>query len=79
MSNTAYPGSVGYQPLGQARRPFPPMTKTIPFDYAFQFPLRGVHDNRVQDVVEISMEGVFVASSLGYSVVLDEQKRPRTF
>jgi hypothetical protein len=55
------------------------MTKTIPFDYAFQFSLKGERNNRVQDVVEISMEGVFVALSLGYSVVLDEQKRPRTF
>ena len=74
-----YPNQVGYQALGQARRPLLPTTKTIPFDYAFQFPLKGERDNRVQDVVEISMEGVFVALSLGYSVVLDEQKRPRTF
>jgi hypothetical protein len=74
-----YPNQVGYQALGQARRPLPPTTKTIPFDYVFQFPLKGERDNRVQDVVEISMEGVFVALSLGYSVVLDEQKRPRTF
>jgi hypothetical protein len=74
-----YPNQVGYQALGQARRPPLPTTKTIPFDYTFQFPLKGERDNRVQDVVEISMEGVFVALSLGYSVVLDEQKRPRTF
>src|SRR5262245_50150637 len=79
MSSTMYPNPVGYQTLGQARRSLPPTTKTIPFDYAFQFPLKGERDNRVQDVVEISMEGVFVALSLGYSVVLDEQKRPRTF
>jgi hypothetical protein len=79
MSSTVYPNQVGYQALGQAQRPLPPTTKTIPFDYAFQFTLKGERDNRVQDVVEISMEGVFVALSLGYSVVLDEQKRPRTF
>ena len=79
MNSTMYPNQVGYQALGQARRPLPPTTKTIPFDYVFQFPLKGERDNRVQDVVEISMEGVFVALSLGYSVVLDEQKRPRTF
>jgi hypothetical protein len=74
-----YPNPVSYQAPGQARRPPLPTTKTIPFDYAFQFPLKGERDNRVQDVVEISMEGVFVALSLGYSVVLDEQKLPRTF
>jgi hypothetical protein len=79
MSSTMYPNQVGYQALGQARRPPLPTTKTIPFDYAFQFPLKGERDNRVQDVVEISMEGVFVALSLGYSVVLDEQRQPRTF
>jgi hypothetical protein len=55
------------------------VTKTIPFDYAFQFSLKGERNNRVQDVVEISMEGVFVALSLGYSVMPDEQKQPRTF
>ena len=79
MSRAMYPHQVGYQALGQERQPLPPTTKTIPFDYVFQFPLQGERDNRVQDVVEISMEGVFVALSLGYSVVLDEQRRPRTF
>lgn len=79
MSSTVYPNQVGYQAPGQARRPLPPTTKMIPFDYTFQFPLKGERDNRVQDVVAISMEGVFVALSLGYSVALDEQARPRTF
>lgn len=79
MSSTMYPNPVSHQVPGQARRPLQPTTKTIPFDYAFQFSLKGERNNRVQDVVEISMEGVFVALSLGYSVVLDEQKQPRTF
>lgn len=79
MSSTAYPSPVGYQAASQARRPPLPTTKTIPFDYVFQFSLKGERNNRVQDVVEISMEGVFVALSLGYSVALDEQTRPRTF
>jgi hypothetical protein len=55
------------------------MTKTIPFDYVFRFTLTGKRDNRVQDVVAISIEGVFVAVSMGYSLALDEQKPPRTF
>jgi hypothetical protein len=33
----------------------------------------------VQDVVEISTEGVFVALSVGYSLVLDERSTARTF
>jgi hypothetical protein len=61
-------------PLRQA-----PLAKTIPFDYAFQFALQGRRGNKVQDVVEISTEGVFVALSVGYSLVLDEQSAARTF
>lgn len=53
--------------------------KTIPFDYAFQIALTGTRGNKVQDVVEISTEGLFVALSVGYSMVLDEQRTPRTF
>jgi hypothetical protein len=53
------------------------MTKTIPFDYVFQFDLKGIPGNKVQDVVDISMQGVFVAVSIGYSFVKTEI--PRTF
>jgi hypothetical protein len=56
-----------------------PAVKTIPFDYVFQFAMLGQRGNKVQDVVEISTEGVFVALSVGYSLVLDERKTPRTF
>jgi hypothetical protein len=60
------------------------LTKTIPFDYVFEFKLKGKDPNsqdvvKLQDVVEISMQGVFVAASLGYSFVLDESKVPRGF
>ena len=73
----AYP-SFGQAP-NQATVAQPVMTKTIPFDYAFQFTLKGERGNKVQDVVEISMQGVFVAVSLGYSLVLDERTISRTF
>ena len=79
MRHLAYPTTVANQSLGQPRQLAPAMTKTIPFDYVFQFKLDGRAKNKVQDVVEISMEGVFVALSVGYSLVLDEQKRPRAF
>jgi hypothetical protein len=62
-----------------ARSNAPPAAKTIPFDYVFQFTLTGVRGAKVQDVIEISMEGVFVALSLGYSLVLDERRTPRLF
>jgi hypothetical protein len=79
MRNLVYPNAVADHALGQARQPLPARAKTIPFDYVFQFPLRGEPNNRVQDVVDISMEGVFVALSIGYSLVLDEQRLSRTF
>jgi hypothetical protein len=66
-------------PRGDARLRQAPPAKTIPFDYAFQFALQGKRGNKVQDVVEISTEGVFVALSIGYSLMLDEQKTARTF
>jgi len=53
--------------------------KTIPFDYVFQFALQGSPTNKVQDVVEISAEGVFVALSVGYSLATDERRTPRRF
>jgi len=53
--------------------------KTIPFDYVFQFALQGKRGVKTQDVVEISTEGVFVALSVGYSLVADEKSAARTF
>jgi hypothetical protein len=64
---------------GDARlRPGLP-AKTIPFEYVFQVALQGTPGNKVQDVVEISSEGVFVALSMSYSLMLDEQRTARTF
>jgi hypothetical protein len=59
--------------------------KTIPFDYVFEFKLNGKDATntqdvvKLQDVVEISMQGMFVAVSMGYSFVLDERKTSRSF
>jgi hypothetical protein len=66
-------------PRGDTRPRPAPAAKTIPFDYVFQFALLGKRGNTVQDVVEISTEGVFVALSVGYSLVLDERSTGRTF
>ena len=38
----------------------------IPYDYAAKFELRGIPGNIVQDVINISVEGVFVAVAIGY-------------
>lgn len=79
MRTTGYSNTVADQALGQARGLPPKLAKTIPFDYVFEFKLTGQRGNRVQNVVEISIEGIFVATSIGYSLVLDEQRRPRSF
>ena len=46
-----------------------PTTKEIPYDYVARFVLTGVRGNRVQDVVNISIEGAFVAVTIGYSFI----------
>ena len=44
--------------------------KEIPYDYVAKFKLQGKAGNRVQDVINISTEGSFVAVAIGYSFIL---------
>jgi hypothetical protein len=44
-------------------------TKEIPYDYVAKFTLRGERGHRVQDVINISIEGAFVAVTIGYSFI----------
>ena len=46
-----------------------PTTKEIPYDYVAKFKLQGIRGNRVQDVINISIEGGFVAMAIGYSFI----------
>lgn len=46
-----------------------PTNKEVPYDYVAKFALRGVRGNRVQDVINISIEGAFVAVAIGYSFI----------
>ena len=43
--------------------------KEIPFDYVATFTLEGRRGNRVRDVINISVEGAFVAVAIGYSFI----------
>lgn len=79
MSQFGYPNPRAIPQRGATRTNAPPAVKTIPFDYVFQFTLLGQRGNKVQDVVEISTEGVFVALSVGYSLILDERRTPSAF
>jgi hypothetical protein len=42
--------------------------RILPFDYGAEFPLTGTVGNLVQDVINISVEGVFVAVAIGYGL-----------
>jgi hypothetical protein len=47
-----------------------PAVKEIPYDYVARFTLKGTRrGERVQDVINISTDGVFVATAVGYSFV----------
>jgi len=46
-----------------------PTVKEIPYDYVATFLLEGRRGNRVQQVINISTEGAFVAVAVGYSFV----------
>ncbi len=79
MSQFGYANPIAVPQRGAARTNAEAAVKTIPFDYVFQFALQGKRGNKTQDVVEISTEGVFVALSVGYSLVVDEKSVARTF
>jgi hypothetical protein len=51
------------------RNGIPPTVKEIPYDYVATFALQGRRGNRVQDVINISTDGAFVAVSVGYSFI----------
>jgi hypothetical protein len=46
-----------------------PAAKELPYDYVARFQLRGQAGNRVQDVINVSVEGAFVAVAIGYSFI----------
>ena len=43
--------------------------KEIPYDYVARFQLLGERGDRVQDVINVSVEGAFVAAAIGYSFI----------
>jgi hypothetical protein len=46
-----------------------PTTREIPYDYVAKFILHGRRGNRVQDVINVSVEGSFVAVAVAYSFI----------
>lgn len=43
--------------------------KEIPYDFVATFKLEGKRGNRIQDVINVSVDGAFVAVSVGYSFI----------
>jgi hypothetical protein len=50
--------------------------KEIPYDYVARFILEGVAGKRQQDVINISIEGAFVATAIGYGVLPKRSDAP---
>jgi hypothetical protein len=59
------PGGNG----GQATAAAASTTKEIPYDHVAVFKLEGRAGNRVEDVINISVDGAFVATAVGYSFI----------
>jgi hypothetical protein len=59
-------------PFGREQMRDIPAVRVIPYEYVADFALRGGVGNvgnLVQDVINISVEGIFVAVSIGYGLV----------
>jgi hypothetical protein len=54
------------RPLRPSRRP---SLKEIPYDHVATFRLEGRAGNRVEDVINVSVDGAFVAVAIGYSFI----------
>jgi hypothetical protein len=66
------PGGNGSQaqPAAPAGQQAPASAlKEIPYDYVAVFKLQGVKGNRVEDVINISIDGAFIATAVGYSFI----------
>ncbi len=53
-----------------------PSGRVIPFDYVATFRLAGSPGNLVEDEININVEGAFVATSLGYGLLVEKWDAP---
>jgi hypothetical protein len=56
-------------PFGREQIRDLPAVRVIPYEYVADFTLRGNPGDLVQDVINVSVEGAFVAVSIGYGLV----------
>lgn len=70
LHQTSSPLRRTTRPVAEAMRsPGSPSANEIPFDYVSTFDLTGIRGTRIQDVINISVEGAFVAVAIGYSFI----------
>ena len=53
-----------------------PSARVIPFDYVATFNLTGRPQNQVESEVTVNAEGGFVATSIGYGLLVEEREAP---
>ena len=53
-----------------------PSARVIPFDYVTTFPLTGRPQNQLENEVTVNAEGGFVATSIGYGLLVEESEVP---
>ena len=53
-----------------------PSARVIPFDYVTTFPLTGRPQNQMESEVTVNAEGGFVATSIGYGLLVEESEVP---
>src|SRR5688572_3418363 len=60
---------------GRASQGFQPQRSSpgtiMPYDHAATFELKGTPGNIIQDVINVSSDGIFVATAIGYSFEQD--------
>lgn len=65
---------------GQNADQLPPQTmpgvKEIPYDYVATFTLEGRRGNRIEDVINISIDGSFIVVAIGYSFIPPRLPQP---
>jgi len=50
--------------------------RVVPFDYVTRFELTGTRGNRLEDEITVNIEGGFVATALGYGLLVEERDAP---
>ena len=53
-----------------------PSARVIPFDYVTTFQLTGRPQNQLESEVTVNAEGGFVATSIGYGLLVEESEVP---